>query len=225
MIQTLVKNKRVMTAMTACALMVAPVSGAFAGDQEAENRDLPTFHSIVVKGAIELEVKIGGKQKVNVSVEDMKLSSVTTEVKDGVLYIDTLKEKSFWGGKRQHGEVELTLTMSDFKGIKVKGAVDGDIVGINSKTVDIEVSGAADLNLTGTCETLNVNVRGAGDLDAEDLKCKDVDVSISGAGDADVYASEKVKAVVSGVGNVNILGKPKDVIKTVRGLGDIKVRM
>lgn len=212
--------------MAAGVLTAGAISGTplFAGDDESEKRDLSTFHTIVVKGAIDLDVRVGRKQSVHVSVEDMKLSDVKTTVKDGILYIDTLKEKSVWGGRHQSGEVNLSLSMEKFNGIKVKGAVDGDISGIDSKDMFITISGAADLNLSGSCGTLEMDVRGAGDLDAEDLKCKAVDVSISGAGDAEVYASDRIKAVVSGVGNIDILGNPKDVTKKVRGLGSIKVK-
>lgn len=224
MTYALLTQKKIMTAFTACALLAAPLFGASAGDEKSEDRQLASFHSIEVKGAVELKIQMSSKQKVSVSVDEMDLSDIKTVIKGGVLYIDTLKEKSFWGGKSQHGHVTLSLSMTDFKNINVKGAVDGTIEGVDSKNVGIEVSGAVDLDISGSCDKLTVSVRGAGDLDAEKLKCKDVDISISGAGDADVYASKSIKAVVSGVGNVTVKGDPANISKNVRGFGTIKIK-
>lgn len=219
------KNKTVKSVAMAIAMFGAAFTTSQVMADDSETRKLANFHSIVINGAIELDVKIGKTQKVNVQVEDMKLSAVETKVKNGVLYIDTLDKKSFWGGKKQSGEVELTLVMTAFNKISVKGAVDGEISGVDSKNVSLEVSGAADLDISGKCENLKVAVRGAGDLDADKLFCKTADIHISGAGDAEIYASQKVKAIVSGVGNVSVLGNPKDVMKKVHGLGGIKIRM
>ncbi|WND03294.1 head GIN domain-containing protein [Temperatibacter marinus] len=223
-IPTIINKKTLLTAVTGLALMGASFSGSALVD-DSENRDLDTFHSLMIKGGIELDVKIGSSQKVKIAVDDdLDLSEVITKVENGFLIIDVKRKKNFWGGKKQSGEVSVTLTMTDFQKVHVKGAVDGDIEGIDSENVSLEVYGAADLDITGKCGKLSVNVRGAGDLDADNLRCKEADINISGAGNAKVYSSEKVKAIVSGVGSVTIEGNPKDITKKIRGLGNIRIK-
>jgi hypothetical protein len=62
---------------------------------------------------------------------------------------------------------------------------------------------------------------GAGELDAKELHAYNVNVSISGAARADVYATEHLEASVSGAGNVNYYGDPKDVSEDTSGAGSI----
>ena len=51
-----------------------------------------------------------------------------------------------------------------------------------------------------------------------------VSVDSSGAATADVYASEELRAHVSGAGNVNYFGDPKTVNKEASGAGSITKR-
>ena len=62
---------------------------------------------------------------------------------------------------------------------------------------------------------------GAGNVSAGDLKAKDVDVTMSGAGNANVYASNKLDATISGAGSVTYAGDPPTVNKNVSGIGSI----
>jgi hypothetical protein len=47
-------------------------------------------------------------------------------------------------------------------------------------------------------------------------------VAISGAGSAEVYASVKLDATVSGAGNVNYKGNASEVNQHVSGAGSVK---
>lgn len=238
-------HKRVMTAMMAFAVLTTSFGASAASNfDDEETRSLPDFHTISVKGAIaDLEVKMGKRQKVHVTVDEMDISKVKTYVEDGVLYIDTRKKKSFWGNSST-GEVGIELVMTEFRGMKVSGAVDGDIEGVSGKNVffsvagavdldvkdlrseniKLSVAGAANMDVNGSCSTLSLSIAGAGDLDAKDLRCENVSVSLAGAGDAEIYASKKINAVVSGVAEITVHGNPKNVKKKVNGFGNITVK-
>ena len=83
------------------------------------------------------------------------------------------------------------------------------------------VSGAAELEMNGKVDTLDISVSGAGDIDTRELMAKNVEVSVSGAGEAKVYASESFKGRVSGVGSIDYWGNPEHQSTKVSGLGDI----
>ncbi len=187
-----------------------------------EDRDVETFTKIRIKGGIELDLKAGGDQSLSVTTSDNRIGYVETSVSDGILTIDLEDEgrKRFWNNT----DVDVVISVASLEGIEVLGAVDGTLEGVNSDVFEIDIKGAADLNISGSCKQLNLDMKGAGDIDADDFKCENVDVDLKGAGDQRVYASEAVDAFMGGVGNIAVYGDPKDVSKRVGGIGNISIK-
>ncbi len=216
-----------MNKMTMKLIKAGVISAAFAvmpavqsADFAEETRDLAAFTKIHIKGGIDLDVSVDGTQKVKLEVDGVDISNITTEVKDGILYIGRENSKKrIW----RDTEVEFTISMKSFDGIEVRGAVDGTITGIDSKNVDVTVSGAADLSLKGKCGTITMLIKGAGDFDAHRLQCKDAEVEIRGAGSVDIYATNSADVTLKGVGSIDVHGDPKHVKKSVKGIGSINV--
>ncbi len=192
------------------------------GDRVSETRDLATFNNIRVKGGIELELEAGGEQSVSVSTDSNRIKLVETYVEDSTLVIDMKKNKRkrFWN----NADIDVRITVASFDGIEVLGAVEGNLNNINSDNFKIDIRGAADLNVSGSCKNLVLDMRGAGDVDADKLECSSVDIDLKGAGSASVYASESVDAMMAGVGSIEVYGSPKDVNKRTGGIGSIRIR-
>lgn len=192
------------------------------GNRISQERDLQGFTRIQVRGAIELELTAGEEHSVTIRTRENRIEDVVTELDGNTLVIDMDDDRrhSWW----DDAEVEVTVTMPTLEELEVLGAVDGEIVGVNSEEIEIDVRGAADVDIEGTCGTLTLDVRGAGDIDADDLKCANVDVDVKGAGSASVYASESIDARVSGVASISVYGDPKDVRKHAGGLSSISIK-
>jgi len=54
------------------------------------------------------------------------------------------------------------------------------------------------------------------------LIAQDANVSFQGIGSVQVYASGKLEANVSGMGELSYYGRPKTVNKTVSGIGSVQ---
>lgn len=207
----------VKAAAAAASLAIIPAISAAGADDKA-SRDLPTFSKIHVKGAIELDVSVGGSQSVEIASKNIEQDRIITKVRNDTLYIDVDGDgRDFW----KDVEIDVTISMEDFTGIEIKGAVDGVVEGVKSDEIEIEIGGAADLTLSGSCGKLELDVKGAGDINARKLECEEVVADVKGAGDASVYANKKVKAEIKGVGNIDIYGDPDVVDQSVKGLGEI----
>ena len=61
-------------------------------------------------------------------------------------------------------------------------------------------------------------------MDFNDLAANDVSVSISGSGNADVRASGKLTANISGAGNVSYSGNPTSIVKDISGPGSVQAQ-
>ncbi|MEX0300073.1 MAG: head GIN domain-containing protein [Kordiimonas sp.] len=202
------------------ALCVSTSSFAFAGGEVTETRDVQAFHGIRVDGGVELRVKVGKDQKLDITADDEDIEKVETIVEDGVLIIDTKEDedRSWYESKRA---IEVEISLPELKYLDIRGAVDGEIDDVDSENITIDIRGAAGIELDGKCGELELEIRGAAAVDAEGLKCESVNVSLRGTGYASVHASEKVDADLRGVGAINIEGEPKTVKKAVRGIGVI----
>lgn len=201
------------------ALCVSTGAFAFAGGDVTETRDVQSFHSIRVMGGIELKVKVGRDQQLDITADDDFIENVETEVRDGLLIIDTEDREEDRSWFKTDESVTVTISMPTLELLDIRGAIDGEIEDVDSETLKIDIRGAAGIEIDGKCGELELEISGAGAVEAEDLKCKNVEVSLRGTGYASVYASEKVDADLRGVGAINISGDPKVVNESVRGIG------
>jgi hypothetical protein len=104
--------------------------------------------------------------------------------------------------------------------LHVSGA--GDIeMEVDVPRLKAEVSGSGNINLKGQTRDVDLDLTGAGHAHCYDLLAENTKVDISGAGSADVYASVKLDAQVSGAGSVNYKGNAANVNQHVSGAGSI----
>ena len=117
-------------------------------------------------------------------------------------------------------ESESKITSPDGLEMHLSGA--GNIkLEIDAPRVDASLSGAGDIYLKGQTRDLKLNLSGAGDAKCYDLLSENTDVSISGFGSAQVYASVKLTASVSGAGSVDYKGNATSVEQHVSGAGSV----
>lgn len=192
------------------------VSSSMADDETTDSRDVDEFTRIVIEGAMDMVIEVGGSQSVEVTTDSEYLSRVETRVEDETLYISQ-------EGRWRNREVDIEISVRSLDGITLEGAADIDATGIDSDSFELEIDGAGDVTLEGTCGAFEIEINGAGDVDAEELICESVDVTINGAGDVDAYASESVEAELNGVGDITICGDPSSVRPRIHGLGSFEV--
>lgn len=204
----------------AMVFVVSTVSSI--ADTKKNRDDLVSFNKIYVKNtAVELDVKIGKEFSVVLKGGEGRLEELILKVDDGVLVI--MEEKDDEDGFHMDDEVKVVVVMPAFNGLEVNGAVDADIEGIKGGDIVFDINGAANIEIEGQCDNLEVDMKGAGNFEGRSLKCENVDMSIKGAGNADVYASHSIVAEVRGIGNIDVYGKPEKIKKHESLLSNIEI--
>ncbi len=112
-------------------------------------------------------------------------------------------------------EIEMDAAASEKIDIDVKGGAKAYIYNIDASDVEIDVSGAATLDLSGKTGEFGIDLKGAGTIDAKSLVCKIADVEISGAGTAEISVTERLFADIDGVGTLRYYGDP--IIENISG--------
>ena len=86
----------------------------------------------------------------------------------------------------------------------------------------MDLSGSGQINLKGETQNFRLDLSGAADAKCFDLLSEYTSVHISGAGAAEVFASVRLEAKVSGAGAVQYKGNPSFVTQNVTGAGSVK---
>jgi hypothetical protein len=187
------------------------------GTQMTDEREVDAFESIEIGGAFELVVHVepGVTPRVSVSGDDNIVPEISTTVADGELDIE------LDGMVRPKLGMKVEVWVASLAGIEASGATDITVEGLHGERFELELSGASQSHLSGTVDHFEVHSSGASDLEARELHAKTVEVKLSGAGDAEVWASDRLDADVSGAGNVRYFGDTKDVHQDVSGVGEV----
>lgn len=194
------------------------------GNFVKEERPVSNFTKLDVGGAFKVYLSQGDQEKLVIEADKDEMGEIITEVIGNKLKIYT---KSGWGD-RFH-EMSIYLTFKNLEYIDFSGAV--EVVGENALTftdlemnvsgaaeIDLEMkaerfeaefSGASELDFRGTCKTGYIELSGATEIDAEGLEFQDLNIEVSGASDAKVWATGSLSIDASGASDIRYKGSPK----------------
>lgn len=190
-----------------------------AGPARTETRTIEPFHAIELRGAAEAEVTVGGSPSVTATADDTALKGLITEVKDGVLVIQT-KRDSGWFQRRS--TVKLQIATAALDSLVINGAGDFKLRDITGDKLKLVMSGAGSLSAAGRINSLDAHIDGAGSMELAKLAAGDADVAVNGAGSLSVCASGTLNAAVNGVGSINYSCNPQKTVTSLHGVGSIR---
>lgn len=185
------------------------------GKIKKEKREITDFTKLEVGGVYRLNIKCGGEPSLTITAEENLLPLIRTRVLGDKLKIDNKKNIT------THKDIIIEITVNELNSIECSGAAIIDVKEIDTQEFDVDLSGAACINLEGETKKLHIQLSGAGNFDSSELKAKDVYISVSGAANAIVYASNFLDASVYGVGSIVYYGNPKNTKTNVSGFGSI----
>lgn len=190
-------------------------SFAYAAEQ---TRNLSAFKAINNKGAFSLVVEVGKVQSVVIKGDDKFISKVVTEVVGDELMVSYREKNSI----KISDETQILVTVPELVKFKMEGAGTTVINNVAGPRFDVNYEGVGSLVVTGKIQTLKLKVQGVGMVDTKGLIAETADVNLEGVGSVKVYASERLKASVQGIGSLNYYGNPRSVSKSVEGIGSMR---
>ncbi len=220
--------------LSGCNAMPGGVRGD--GNVLKETRKVSPFDALDISGAFDIVLRQGDTEEVVVEADANLLPHIRTEVTGSTLKIDTRRPI------RNPEVLRVYVTFRDLKAIDASGAVDLhsdgklklsnlsiDASGASDSKLDLEInrlrldcSGASKLRFSGTAGTIEMDLSGATDIFAYDLIAETCVIEISGAGNAQVHATKKIRADISGAGSIKYKGSPSDIDQQVSGAGSIR---
>jgi len=196
------------------ALALAGCSVGDDGPQTTQTRDVGDFTRVDNNASVDLRLRVGEPQRVQVRAGEKVIDDVGLEVRDGTLHV-TFDHNGFGGG-----DVVVEASVPKLTGIHLSGSGDVAADGIDADTFEVRSDGSADIALAGTTALLAVDLDGSGDADLAGLTAREARVAVNGSGDVDVRADTRLEVDVEGSGDVRYHGRPA-LTQHVDGSGDL----
>jgi hypothetical protein len=208
------------------------------GNITTQEKQVSSFSEVDVSGAIDLYVTLGDLKPVRIETDQNLQQYIVVRQDGNKIHIDTKD------GFRLDptGKLKVYVTSPSYSDIDVSGACNiigenkisgnGDLSlnvsgagGINMEvevpTLKADISGSGSIALKGKTKDFSCDLTGAANAKCFDLLTENTTIEISGAGDAEVFASIKLDARVSGAGSVKYKGGAASVNQKVSGAGSV----
>jgi hypothetical protein len=197
-------------------------------DEHVVLRDVPDFHSVVVRGPFKVYYSSDPKIQVAVSAKDIDTRDrITSKVSNGTLYIG-LEDNGikWWIGNR---EFKVYITAPSINALNASGAVNiivVDILKSNNLSLNLSgasdfsgkidctdfkanLSGASDSKISGEAEKISLVCTGASSFKASELHVNEADLVATGASNIKLTIRNSMKARASGASSIQFYGNPQ----------------
>jgi hypothetical protein len=203
----------------------------------SEEREVPVFNQISLKGSGKVILTKGENQNVQVNTDENIMPNIQTELKNGKLVI------SHERNNLRPTVLKFHITVANLEGVSISGSGDingndefnsdnfyadiagsGDIaIKVSANRLESNISGSGSIYLTGSTNSYDATITGSGDVDAFELRARDSSVVITGSGNCRISVSDKLQVKITGSGDVLYKGYP-EIDQTITGSGSVKDR-
>ena len=189
------------------------------GTPATEARTVAGFRGVGLAVPGRLEIVQGDTEKLTITADDNILPLIETVVEKGELRIRFKDRRSVT--VRSKTPIRMVLDARTLEAIAVAGSGNVQAPSLNSRKMEVSISGSGDVTLGGKAASLEVNISGSGDVKAGRFESQSAQVSIAGSGDATIWARESLKVSIAGSGDVRYYGDAT-VQRSVAGSGSVR---
>jgi hypothetical protein len=208
-----------------------------------EQRPVSGFYKLNFKALGKVELTQSDVEELTIEADAEVCSRIKTEVVDGTLIISYSSDWLDWLSTPLFGKDKLVfrLKMKDIQELTLAGpgnltsakiavpalkvVLDGpgliNIDNVTATDLQVEISGVGSVNLDGKVTTQKIVLDGAGNYSGGKLESETTSVQLSGVGNAVVWATNFLRAEISGAGGIEYNGHPK-IEQRISGVGMLK---
>jgi len=230
----------------ASVVSFAPAADAATGSGKiaTETRTVSDFEAIALAGSMDITVRQGTKEGLQIQADDNLLPLIETVVESGSggrtlairfkrgeninhhapikITVDVIRLTAVAASGSGDVIVEALKTPS-FK-LALSGSSDAKLRSLNTDALEVRISGSGDIAAAGSARQVKLSIAGSGDADLAGLTADDVSVRIAGSGDASVTANKSLEVSVAGSGDVRYGGAVGAVKSSIAGSGSVTRR-
>jgi hypothetical protein len=177
------------------------------------------FTGIQLTGIGSVYITQDTTQTFRLEADDNIIDRVTTTVSNQVLII------GLQPGSYSSVTINVFVSMKSVELLELSGSgTFATTEPVQASTLTCRIQGAGSMTLRGSAADQIIEIQGVGDIHSFDLAASRCSVLISGTGSAEVTATQRLEASISGVGSVIYAGNPQELIQRISGVGTIQRR-
>ncbi len=192
-----------------------PDSIVGSGNVISETRSVGGYNGVSLSGAGRMIVDRNGFDSLTITAEENILPHLTSQVSGGLLELGIAPGVSINTSR----EILYEVSARTLDELRITGAGDAEVMGIDSRYFRVVVSGAGNITAFGEAGEQDVTISGAGRYDAEGVNSRTATITVSGAAFARVRVSGQLNVNISGAGVVEYYGDP---VLNVSGDGSVR---
>jgi hypothetical protein len=200
-------------------IVALALAGCGGGERIIETREVAPFDRLQISESVDVKVVEGDGRHVRVYAGEKVIDRVVTRSNGGVLEID-IEDRGIVIGDDPLGDARVEVAAEALEGVEVDGAGDVLLEDLDAAQLDLDLTGAADVDATGSVDRLTATIQGPVDADLSRLSVRTATVEVQGPGDAELNVSEELNVTVQGPGDVSYRGNPV-VESEIEGPGDL----
>jgi hypothetical protein len=186
--------------------------------------DIDDFDRIRVGRALEVSIQPGDGHRIELTADDNIVSYITVDRRGDTLVLDVDDDVSL---RRATHRFEITMPtlerlelhgaataqISDFAfgdavELDLSGASELDGEGLQADALELGLSGASEIRLAGVGERATIHASGASFVELRELTVAEAEVELHGASKANIMATDRLEADLSGVSKLRYGGVP-----------------
>jgi Putative auto-transporter adhesin, head GIN domain len=197
--------------------------------------DLSGFEQIELSGELELVIVPGDF--------DVQIAGSPDDMNDYKLHMSGGRLIGKYDDNRQHGKLNVTVSLPDINYLKLSGKVNASLLGFNDaaarsmkivaegnvsltaavdcETMELVAFGNSKLGLLGKAQHFDLDMEGISDLKAFAFIAKTCHAQMEGTGEAEVFASDELTGKLEGKCTLTYHGDPTTVDVEVKGDCDL----
>lgn len=193
-------------------------------EMRTETREIAAFNRIKTEGSLDLYVRVGPAQTIEVEAPANEISLIATEVKNGELRVYRKSGITVEFSFKSSPGLNLNITVPTLNALTHEGSGDVFIEALNGDSFELIHDGSGDIGLEGQCKTLSLTHEGSGDVNAKGLTCSDATLKLDGSGEVRLSVSGSLDLSLNGSGDLDIWGTPRLAGFRQSGSGDLHIR-
>ncbi len=209
------------------------------GENSLDFPELKDFSKVSINIAAEVYIRQADSFRCRIEGNSDYLEETKATVKNGILTIRRVDHPNWLNGiQRLVIYIDApSFEAIDFSGagsivsktkltgnklhLEVSGAGSARLQDVDYQHIDVDLSGVGNIEIGGKTISSTLEMSGTGNIDAFDLLADSVRCETSGVGNINCFANIDLNANVSGVGGVRYKGTPKNLRKSVSGIGKV----
>lgn len=187
-----------------------------------QDRRVKSFDAIEFSSAFDIELTQGNSESIVIEAQENLMEHIIVEVVGGTLKVYTkgnlrnIKHMKAYVSFKMLDRIELSgacdlIGINKFElkelDLDLSGACDLQI-NIDASEINLEASGATDIEIRGSAREMEIDISGASDINTLDLEVDDVVIDASGASTIKVFAKNDLRVDASGATTVRYKGSP-----------------